>query len=125
VINQLRNRVQNKHFGEIGPFYAYPKYADNVTFPAYEANFEYVNARAYRAYSPYMPTEFITPVQFKGKSEVQVLRQQIDLYTNESVRAFVTGAADPFDDLAWEAHLQGYRELGIDTLINAAMEVAP
>jgi putative aldouronate transport system substrate-binding protein len=117
VINQLRNRVQNKHFGEIGPFYAYPKYADNVTFPAYEANYEYVNARAYRAYAPYMPSEFITPLLFRGKPEIQALRQEIDAYTNESIKAFIAGAADPFDDAAWESHLQKYREMDVDRLV--------
>jgi putative aldouronate transport system substrate-binding protein len=125
VINQLRNRVQNKHFNEINPFYAYPRYADNVTFPAYEAHYEYMNARAYRTYNPYMPTEHITPKLFMGRTEIQTLRQTIDSYTDESIRAFITGMADPFDDTAWEAHLQRYRELDIGKLINSAMEVTP
>jgi putative aldouronate transport system substrate-binding protein len=125
VINQLWGKVQNKHIGEIGPFYAYPKYADSVTFPAFEANYEYVDARAYRIYEPYKPTEYITPMLFFGQPDIQTLRRFIDAYTDESIEAFITGASDPFDDTAWDAHLQRYRQLGIDRLINAATEVLP
>jgi putative aldouronate transport system substrate-binding protein len=125
VINQLRDGVQNKHINEIAPFFAYPKYADSVTFPAFEANYEYVNARAYRIYEPYKPKEYITPILFKGKSDIQTLRQSIDDYTDESIEAFITGTADPFNDNDWEEHLQEYRVLGVDKLINAAMEIMP
>ena len=120
VINQLRNIVQNKHFNETGPFFAYPRYADSVTFSAFEANQEYVNARAYRVYQQYKPKEYIRGIYFDGGAqEFQTLRQAVDEYTEESIEAFVTGGKDPFDDAVWESHENTYRTIGIDTLIHA------
>jgi putative aldouronate transport system substrate-binding protein len=125
VINQLRNRTQNKHLGELGPFFAYPKYANGVTFSGFRADQEYINARAYRVYDSYKPDEYIRFLQFADRPDIQTLRRLIDAYTEESIKAFITGETDPFDDAAWEAHLQKYRELNIDRLINSAAEVLP
>jgi len=122
VINHLGNRVQNKHLGELGPFFAYPTFADGVTFSAFDIRHEYVNARAYRLYEQFKPNEFISPVIFHGRSDIPPLRRSIDAYTEESIRAFITGVADPFDDAAWEAHLQRYRELGVDRFIRLVAE---
>jgi putative aldouronate transport system substrate-binding protein len=125
VINQLWDKTQNKHLDELGPFFAYPKYADGVTFSGFQADQEYVDARAYRVYESYKPGEYIKFLHFAGRSDIQTLRRLVDAYTEESIEAFITGVDDPFDDEAWEAHLQRYRELGIDRLISAATEVLP
>jgi putative aldouronate transport system substrate-binding protein len=123
VINHLRNRVQNKNINEIGPFFAYPAYADGVTFLAFDISYEYKNARAYRTYERYKPSEYISTTIFHNRPEIQHLRRAIDAYTEESIEAFVTGAADPFNDTAWEAHLQKYRTLGIEKFIESVAEV--
>ena len=123
VINHLRNRVQNKHINETGPYFAFPAYADGVTFSAFDINYEYKNARAYWAYEQYTPSEYIKTTIFYGRPELQSLRRAIDKATEDSIKAFITGAADPFDNTAWEAHLRRYRELGIERFIDSVAEV--
>jgi len=125
VINHLRNNVQNKNINESGPFYAYPRYADSVTFSAFDINHEYANARAYRIYEMYKPDEYISSTVFHNRPEIQALRREIDIYTEESTEAFIIGSADPFDDLVWEAHLRRYKDLDIEKLINSITEVLP
>lgn len=127
VINQLQNMVQNKHICELGPFFAYPQYADGVTFLGFEADHEYVNAMAYRLYEQYRPDEYIKTICFDGDNaqDLQVLRKSIDSYTDESIKAFITGGKDPFDDATWETHLRKYKKMGIDTLIGAIKEDCP
>jgi len=125
VINHLRNNVQNKHINESGPFFAYPQYADSVTFAAFDINHEYANARAYRVYERYKPSEYIRTTIFHNRPDIEALRRPIDAYTEESMKAFITGAVDPFDDAVWEAHLRRYQRLGIERLINSVTEVLP
>ena len=125
VINQLLHNVQNKHINESGPFFAYPGYADGVTFSAFDVNHEYANARAYRVYERYKPDEYISAAIFHNRPDIQALRLEIDTYTQESIKAFITGAADPFDDKIWEMHLQKYMDLNIDDLIHSVKEVLP
>ncbi len=121
VINQIQNGVQNKHICEIGPFFAYPKYAESVTFSGFEVAQEYIDAGAYRAYEPFKPKEHIRALPSDYKVPAG-LRHSIDQYTDVSIRAFVTGEANPFDDSAWRAHLQKYRELGVGQLLDAVTE---
>ena len=120
VINQLGNKVQNKHICEMGPFFAYPKYADGVTFSGFEADHEYVNARAYRVYEQYKPKEYIKTLLFENAQDWQTLRRAIDAYTDESIEAFITGKKDPFNDAVWAEHLRKYRDMDIDELTRAA-----
>jgi hypothetical protein len=121
VVNHLKNTVQNKHICETGPYFAYPKYADSVTFSAFEADQEYRDARAYRVYKQYEPQEYIKTTLFGNEAirEIQALRQPIDIYTEEMIKAFLTGECDPFDDLAWANYLSKYKELNIEILIDA------
>ena len=123
VLHQLRNGVQNKHLCEAGPFFAYPKYADKVTFTGFEIDHEYIDARAYFTYAPYEPSEYLRT--FHRGSAAEAVRTAVDAYTNESIRQFITGEKDPYDDTAWAAHLQKYQELGVQSLIDAVMEEMP
>jgi putative aldouronate transport system substrate-binding protein len=123
VINRLWNRVQNKHINELGPFFAYPEYADGVTFSGFEVSQEYANARAYWVYEQYKPNEYIRTTLLHGNPDIQSLRRSIDTITEISIEAFITGASDPLDDAVWEAHLQMYREVGIQQFLDAVMEV--
>jgi len=123
VINHLKSRVQNKHINEMGPFFAYPAFADGVTFLAFDTSYEYKNARAYRVYERYKPDEHIRTAIFHNRPDIQSLRRDIDAYTEESIEAFITGTIDPFDDTAWETHLWRYRELDVNRLINSVAEV--
>lgn len=122
VINQLWGEVQNKHLSEIGPFFAYPEYANGMTFSANDLDSQYIDARAYRAYEPYRPAAHLGRAQLDnvGSAELQALRSGIDGYTNESIRAFITGESDPFDDQQWEMTLRDYHDLGADRLVAEA-----
>jgi len=123
VINHLKNIVQNKHLNESGPFFAYPEYSDGVTFSAFDVNSEYVNARAYRIYEKYKPKEYIRPTIFHNRPDIKVMRHAIDAFTDESIKAFITGEEDPHDDKAWDSHLRKYNDLNIERFINSVAEV--
>ena len=75
VLNQLGGRVQNKHLNEIGPFYAYLQYADGVTWSGFEADRQYLNARAHQAYSAYLPKDAPPPLAPLGA--FSTIRKQI------------------------------------------------
>ncbi len=124
VLNQLQHSVQNKHLCEIGPFYAYPIYADGVYYSGFKSDQGYANARAYQVYQQYDPDEHVGPIDLYEGSfvEIPALRHDIDTYTDESIQAFITGEIDPFDDKAWAAHLQSYQELGVQMLLDAVTE---
>ena len=121
VINHLRNRVQNKHLNEMVPFFAYPKYADSVTFTAFEASQEYRDARAYRAYEQFKPHDYIRTIHFSGadSNDLYDLRRAVDLLTEEHIEAFITGTKNPFDDNVWEAYIREYEKISIDVLLSA------
>jgi hypothetical protein len=74
-------------------------------------------------YERYKPSEYIRTTIFHGRQDLQSLRRNIDAYTEESIKAFITGELDPFDDVAWETHLRKYRELGIEKLIQSVGEI--
>ena len=121
VINQLWDVVQNKHICETGPFFAYPKYVDGVTFLGSEAAQEYVNARAYRAYGQYKPDEYIKTVLFYQESlmEQRGVRASVDVYVNENIKKFITGETNPYEDVDWDEYVCGFAGLGIDELLKA------
>jgi len=121
VVNQLQDVAQNKHINELCPFYAYPKYADSVTYLGFDTLYEYENARAYQAYEPFKRETNIKALSLEYGA-LAAFRQPIDSYTDESIRAFITGEADPSDDAAWAAHLQRYEELGVQNLIDYVTE---
>jgi len=52
------------------------------------------------------------------KKTKNIIDYELSRYTEESMKAFITGAVDPFDDAVWEAHLRRYQRLGIERLIN-------
>gem|GEM_PF-522724 len=128
VVNMLRNKAQNKHMREMGPFFAYPEYADGVTF-MFEGSHEYINARAYRSYGQFWPAEYIRSIRFEmgaqeNAAELRALRGRVDAHTDACIEAFTTGAADPFDDDAWESYLRAYDEIGLAKLIDAVQTSA-
>ncbi len=122
VLNRLQNTVQNKTIGEVGPFFAYPRFSNSVNFSGFEADQGYVNARAYRVYEQYQPEIYINFTNAQKTDEREALRGPIDDYTTASIRAFITGEEDPSSSEAWLAHLETYRTLGIDRLIASVQE---
>ena len=70
-------------------------------FTGFEASQEYVSARAFWVYERHKPSEHIRATLLHGMPETESLRRVIDAYTEESIEAFITGSADPFDDMAW------------------------
>ncbi len=122
IINLLRGAVQNKNLNELGPFYAHPEYADGVTFSSNDVDPGYIDARAYRIYDQYKPEEYLSPVSAADRPEILAIREAIDSYTTDSIRAFVTGGMDPSADADWQAHVDKYAGLGLDRLIEATKE---
>ena len=124
VLNNLQNKMQNKHICELGPFFAYSEYADGVTFTGFESDQEYMNARAQLAYESFLPKESLGALLYTGavSSEAQALRADIDAYTDDCIVSFITGELDPYDDLAWDDMLREYGKLGVDELLIAVRD---
>lgn len=121
IINYIENKIQNKTLLEAGPFLTYTKYSDGVTWNGYEADQEYMNARAYSSYSSYFPKEYIKTIMFddRDKDELVELRATIDEYTNKMLSGFIRGDYNPYSDEVWKGYLEGYQNLGIDTYLKA------
>ncbi|MDR2931960.1 MAG: extracellular solute-binding protein [Oscillospiraceae bacterium] len=112
VVNQLWGEMQNKHLAELGPFFAYPEYANGVTFSANDLDPHYVDARAYRTYEPFQPTELI---RYRDEGA-----EAINSYTDNNIEAFITGEKDPFDDTAWQTYVDGFDDRGLEQLVQSA-----
>lgn len=122
VLNGLQNKMQNKHISELGPFFAYPEYADGVTFTGFESDQEYINARAHWTYEPYIPEERLGALLYTGSisAHAQALRPAIDTYTDECIVRFITGELDPHDDAIWAAVSEKFEQLGWRELVSEA-----
>lgn len=118
VQNFMRNKLQNKTLLEIGPFVTRSKYVDGLAWRGFQADHEYVNARAADSYRPYEPREYIKTILFNNENaELELIRTQLDKYTEEAMEAFITGRLDPESDAAWADYLVGYDALEINRLI--------
>lgn len=122
IINHLSNKVQNKHLLELGPFFAYPVYADGISFAGLESDQEYVNARAVQAYEAYLPEESLGTALYTAPNatSLQPLRNQIDNYTHSCIEDFLTGRLDPYDDAVWQRVISQYDSLGLSQLVQGA-----
>lgn len=119
VENFVRNKLQNKTLLEIGPFVTRSKYVDGVAWRGFQADHEYINARTASSYRPYEPSEYISIIRFYGEdaSETERMKAHIDAYTQEMLRAFITGEADPENDTVWEQYIKHYQPLGLDYVL--------
>jgi putative aldouronate transport system substrate-binding protein len=124
IKNQLWNKVQNKHILENGPFLTYSRFANGVNWNGFDSDQEYTNARAYKLYSKYKPSEYIKTIVFDGinNSNLFSVRSRINQYTNEMLAEFIQGSVDPHDDDAWNKYIQYYFTLDIDTFIAAVQD---
>jgi hypothetical protein len=112
---------QSKNLNELGPFFAYPEFSDGVMFSTFDTDNEYIDARAYRAYEQYQPAEYIKPTLFTGidTEELREIRKTVDAYTNELIKAYITGEKDPFDDGDWENSVSRYKSIGAGKLADS------
>jgi len=124
VVNALRSKLQNKTLCEIGPFVTRRKYVDGVAWRGFQADHEYMNARAATTYRPYEPKEHISLILFNKEEagELERLRAGIDKYTQSWLRAFITGEPNPKDDAVWEEYKKGYEGLGLERLLEGVRE---
>ncbi len=124
VVNALRSKLQNKTLCEIGPFVTRSKYVDGVAWRGFQADHEYMNARAASSYRPYEPKEYISLILFNKEEagELEKLRTGIDAYTQSWLRAFITGEPNPKDDAVWEEYKNGYGGLGLERLLEGVRE---
>lgn len=124
VRNQLQNKVQNKQLLESGPFYAYEEYTDGVAWNGIESDQEYINARAYNLYRSYRPAEHITTIVYEEYPSLHFRESQtnISAYTDTSLRKFIQGEWDPYDDAQWAEYISQYQILGIDELLPAVQD---
>lgn len=122
VLNHIQNKRQNKNLSESGPFFAYPAYADGVMYSGFEMDQEYINARGYLAYEPYMPLERISPLFFTSEdaASLMALRDAISAYVDTCLEGFITGRLDADDDAVWAGYLEELEALGAGTLVDAA-----
>ena len=118
----VQNRVQNKTLAGAGPMSLSITYRDSVTWSGLFADLEYVNARAALDYQPYLPQEHIKVLRFTGGAEedLRLLRRELTAFVEESLRAFLTGAADPNDNADWNLYLARLDLLGAPKLVAAA-----
>lgn len=121
IKNQLRNKVQNKHILETGPYLSYDKYSNSITWNGFQTDQEYMNARAYEIYSNYKPKEYIKTILFEGENAENLykIRSEIDDYTNKMLQRFITGSLNPYNDMDWHAYTKFYYTLKIEELISA------
>lgn len=121
VKNFIRNKLQNKTLLETGPFVTRNKYVDGVAWRGFQADHEYINVRGASSYRPYEPEEYISMILFDGEDagELGEMRAQIGTYTQDMLRAFITGEADPEDDTVWECYIKKYESLGLDLVLEA------
>lgn len=115
----LGSEVQNKNFGGYGPFVVPAEYLDGVTWNGYNADQEYINARAMKNYLPYFP-EGYPDVLYEfdwDRPGLKELRNRIDFYVDEKIEEFITGTADIHNDKVWEAWLYELNELGVADLL--------
>lgn len=50
-------------------------------------------------------------------TETQQLTVDVDKYLNENRTAFIRGTMDPNDDAAWKQYLDGFKQVGLDRLV--------
>ncbi len=124
VENFMRNKLQNSTLLETGPFVTRSKYVDGVAWRGFQADHEYINARAAAAYHPYEPAEYLPILLFSGEEadELERMRTEIDVYTQDMLRAFITGEADPEDEALWEQYVAGYEALGLNRILEEAQQ---
>lgn len=121
IKNHLRNKVQNKHLLENGPFLTYSHYANSINWTGPDSDQEYLNARAYNLYSKYRPSEYIKALNFDdvNESELLSMRSSINSYTDKMLVEFIKGSIDPYNNKDWNNYIQHYKTLDIDTFTKA------
>jgi ABC-type glycerol-3-phosphate transport system substrate-binding protein len=125
VINRLSERVQNKQISELGPYFAWPSLADSVSYTGFDSDAAYIDARAHLAYLPFVPEENIGALLASAalSENIQQIRREIDVYTDQSIIAFMTGERDPRDDAQWEEFQQAYKVMGSEELVRSVQAV--
>ena len=117
--DRLRRTESTPHV--VGPFLAHPEYADKIAWKGYQVNqSEYLEARAFRMYQPYVPKEYVRTILFS--EDVQAKRKQLQsaaAYTKAWMADFITGAEDVEDDAAWARYLQGFSQFHVEELVAA------
>jgi putative aldouronate transport system substrate-binding protein len=122
IINQIWNKPQNKHLGQIGPYISRPQFSGGVTWSGNATDGEYMNAQAVMLYPAHEPVEYIGALIFTAEEEESILhiKNEIEAYVRQSVIAFITGARDINDDNEWAAYIQGFEASGLDLLLQTA-----
>ena len=124
VKNKIANKRQSKHLLEMGPFVTREKYVDGVAWRGFQADQEYMDARAARVYRQFEPKEYIKTILFQDNDTetLEQIRTRVDDYTNSSMTDFITGVQNPEDDTVWDAYLKRYEQLELNTLIRAVQD---
>lgn len=115
ITNPLRDKMQNKNFAGAGPYFAYPKYADGVTWLGYDA--EFFNGRAYSAYEKYKSAGHFDVASMGNYNTQDFETQRITDYTDQWLMDFIQGNKNVEDDIIWSEYLRGYKELGLDNFM--------
>ena len=119
IKNQIWNTLQNKHLMQIVPYISRPKFSQGVTWDGNTTDGEYMNAQAALLYQPYEPEEYISYLPYLPEEEASIseIRASIDTQVLDSIKDFVTGKWDIYDDTVWAEYCNEYTQLGLEEFI--------
>lgn len=122
IIRQLYNLPNNKHLQQINPHMTPPEYNMGITWDGTLSDGDYITAQTALLYQDHDPPEYIQFLLYTPEEENAIHQIQVDVekYIKITIRDFITGARDINDDTAWEAYIEGYSELGLQSYIQAA-----
>jgi len=110
TLNYLKNNVQNKNFAGVGPQVVKESYIDGVTWNGNNSLLEYMDARAIKGYEPFYSTKtYIIHEMLLGEENHDLT--EIQTYTDEMIKLFITGKLDINSEEAWNTSLRGYDDM--------------
>ena len=122
IIEQIWNTPQNKHISQIGPYVSRPKFSGGVTWDGNTTDGEYMNAQASLLHRDFEPEEYLVTLIFYPEEEMRIkqIRSDISAYVTETIIEFISGVRDIHDDNEWARYLRGFKELGLEEMLEMA-----
>lgn len=115
--------AQNKNFADTGPYCVYPYIADHVSYTNFDT--AYLNNRGLVVQQAFQPSVVLSPIGLTGHQALYDSALSLEIYTQQWILSFYSGASDPTDDDLWDTYLAGYEALGLATLMAYIQENIP
>lgn len=118
VLQSLDDKVQNKHLAGIGPWFAYPEYADHVMWSGYSSDQKYIDARARKDYEAFFPRQSV----YLPNNDPDINRKYTETTSlvEGMLRGFVHGQLDATNDADWADYLELLEQMGYQEVLEAA-----